>query len=192
MHQTVRCLRKCYEGVKLQTLFLYLFEEAFFQTTSKTLEATEGPEIWSRYFQSSFNDFKICVAPENKGDIRASYAVPQVALNSRGSLDFGWDITDHRKRGAPSGSVNFVFVSCGTAVHLERHEKIRNIFCGIDDVPIYPPVVARPKRTGKQGKPVYRGKRPHVHKKSRCISTDFDMACLCFSCCRGSLQLQHY
>ena len=60
------------------------------------------------------------------------------------------------------------------------------------DVPIYRPVLARPKRTGKQGKPVYRGKRPHVHKKSRCISTDFDMACLCFSCCRGSLQLQYY
>ena len=61
------------------------------------------------------------------------------------------------------------------------------------DVPIYRPVVARPKRTGKQGKPVYRGKRPHVHKKSRCISTDFDMACLCFSCCcRGSLKLQYY
>ena len=37
-------------------------------------------------------------------------------------------MTDHRKRGAPSGSVNFVFVSCGTAVHLERHEKISNIF----------------------------------------------------------------
>ena len=52
--------------------------------------------------------------------------------------------------------------------------------------------VARPKRTGKQGKPVYRGKRPHVHKKSRCISTDVDMACLCFSCCRDSLQLQYY
>ena len=77
-----------------------------------------------------FDDFKICVAPENNGDIRASYAVPQVALNSRGSLDVGWDMTDHRKRGAPSGSVNFMFVSCGTAVHLERHEKIRNIFCG--------------------------------------------------------------
>ena len=77
-----------------------------------------------------FDDFKICVAPENKGDMRASYAVPQVALNSKGSLDVGWDMTDHRKRGAPSGSVNFVFVSCGTAVHLERHENIRNIFCG--------------------------------------------------------------
>ena len=63
---------------------------------------------------------------------------------------------------------------------------------GTVDGPIYRPVVARPKRTGKQGKPVYRGKRPHVHKKSRCISTDFDMACLCFSCCRGSLQLQYY
>ena len=37
-------------------------------------------------------------------------------------------MTDHRKRGAPSGSVNFVFVSCGTAVHLERHEKMSNIF----------------------------------------------------------------
>ena len=81
-------------------------------------------------FSKFFDDFKICVAPENKGDIRASYAVPQVALNSRGSLDVGWDMTDHRKRGAPSGSVNFVFVSCGTAVHIERHEKIRNIFCG--------------------------------------------------------------
>ena len=34
-----------------------------------------------------------------------SYAVQQVALNSRGSLDIGWDMTDHRKRGAPSGSV---------------------------------------------------------------------------------------
>ena len=173
-----------------------------FQTISKTPEATEGPEIWSRYFQSFFDDFKICVAPENKGDVRVVYAVPQVALNSRGSLDVGWDMTDHRKRGAPSGSVpssrprqrsrptsdreeilqrmkvaavilfvlstvvtsvvvhrcllgsilerneyyarekrerennrgvteNFVFVSCGTtAVQLERHEKIRNIFCG--------------------------------------------------------------
>ena len=80
-------------------------------------------------FSKFFDDFKICVAPENKGDIRASYAVPQVALNSRGSLDVGWDMTYHRKRGAPSRSVNFVFVSCGTAVHLVGHEKIRNIFC---------------------------------------------------------------
>ena len=79
-------------------------------------------------FSKFFDDFKICVAPENKGDIRASYAVPQVALNSRGSLEVGWDMTDYRKRGAPSGSVNFVFISCGTAVNLERHEKIRNIF----------------------------------------------------------------
>ena len=79
-------------------------------------------------FSKFFDDFKVCVAPENKGDIRASYAVPQVALNSRGSLDVGWDMTNHRKRGAPSGSVNFVFVSCGTPVHLERHEKIRNIY----------------------------------------------------------------
>ena len=81
-------------------------------------------------FSKFFDDFKICVAPESKGDIRASYAVPQVALNSRGSPDVGWDMADHRKRGAPSSSVSFVFVSCGTAVHLERHEKIRNIFCG--------------------------------------------------------------
>ena len=81
-------------------------------------------------FSKFFDDFKICVAPENKGDIMASDAEPQVALNSRGSLDVVWDMTDHKKRGAPSGSVNFVFVSCGTAVHLERHEKIRNTFCG--------------------------------------------------------------
>ena len=67
------------------------------------------------------------------------------------------------------------------------------LHCTTVGVPIYRPVVARrPKRTGKQGKPVYRGKRPYVHKKSRCISTDFDMACLCFSCSRGSLQLQYY
>ena len=25
---------------------------------------------------------------------------------------------------------NFLFVNCGTAVQLERHEKIRDIFCG--------------------------------------------------------------
>ena len=81
-------------------------------------------------FSKFFDDFKICVGPEDKGEIRASYAVPQVAFNSRGSLHVGWDMTDHRKRGAPSGSVNFVFVSCGTAVHLKRHEKIRTIFCG--------------------------------------------------------------
>ena len=79
-------------------------------------------------FSKFFDDFKICVAPENKGDIRASYAVPQVALNSKGSPDVAWDMTDHRKRRAPSGSVNFVFVFGGTAVHLERHEKIRIIF----------------------------------------------------------------
>ena len=73
-------------------------------------------------FSKFFDDFKICVAPENKDAIRASYAVPQVALNSRGSLDVGWDMTDHRKRSAPSGLLNFVFVFCRTAVHLERHE----------------------------------------------------------------------
>ena len=56
-------------------------------------------------FSFLFADFKICVAPANKGDISASYAVPQVALNSRGSLDIGWDMTDRRKRGAPSRSV---------------------------------------------------------------------------------------
>ena len=54
----------------------------------------------------TFSDLQICVAPAHKGDIRASYAVPpQVALNSRGSLDIGWDMADRRKRGAPSGSV---------------------------------------------------------------------------------------
>ena len=62
-----------------------------------------------RLFSKFFDDSKILIAPENKGDTRASYAVPQVALNSRGSLDVGWDMTDHRNRGAPSGSVNFVF-----------------------------------------------------------------------------------
>ena len=53
----------------------------------------------------AFSPCQICVAPAHKGDIRASYAVPQVALNSRGSLDFGWAIADRRKRGAPSDSV---------------------------------------------------------------------------------------
>ena len=52
-----------------------------------------------------FSDFQISVTPANKGDIRASYVVPQVALNSRGSLDIGWDMADRRKRGAPAGSV---------------------------------------------------------------------------------------
>ena len=32
-------------------------------------------------------------------------------------------MTDHRKRYALSGLLNLVFVSCGTAVHLERHER---------------------------------------------------------------------
>ena len=101
-------------------------------------------------FSKFFDDFKICVAPENKGDIRASYAIPQVALNSRGSLDVGWDMTDHRKRGAPSGSVNFVFVSCGTAVHLERHEKIRNVFCGTSVSHNVPRAVSHIQRIGCQ------------------------------------------
>ena len=56
-------------------------------------------------FSFFFDDFKICVAPANKGGIRASYVVPQVALNRRGSLDIDWDMADRRKRGAPSGSV---------------------------------------------------------------------------------------
>ena len=79
-------------------------------------------------FSIFFDDFKICVAPENKGDIRASNAVPQVVLNSRGSLDVGWDMTDHRKRGALSGLLNLVFVSYGTAVHLGRHERYVTFF----------------------------------------------------------------
>ena len=177
-------------------------------------------KTWSKtylepLFSKFFYDFKICVAPENKGDIRASYAVPQVALNSRDNLDVGWDTTNHRKRGAPAGSVpssrprqrsrpssdrekipqrmkaaavivlvlstvvtsvvvhrllrpilerneyyacekrerenrgvteNFVFVSCGTAVHLERHEKIRNIFCGTSGVVVAVNVVSRIQR----------------------------------------------
>ena len=149
-------------------------------------------------FSKFFDDFKICVAPENKGR-HTPYHKSHSTVHSRGSLDVGWDITDHRKCGAPSGSVrssrprqrsnpsshreeilqrmkaaavivlvlstvvtsvvihrllrpilerneyyasgkrerenrgvteNILFVSCGTAVHLERHEKIRNIFCG--------------------------------------------------------------
>ena len=103
-------------------------------------------------FSKFFYDFKICVAPENKGDIRASYAVPQVALNSRGSLDLGWEMTDHRKkRGAPSGSVNFVFVCCSTAVHLERHEKMRKFLWYISLLLLlfltFSVSVANPKKT---------------------------------------------
>ena len=50
----------------------------------------------------NFSPFQICVAPAHKGDVRASYAVPQVALNSRGSLDIGEATADRRKCGAPS------------------------------------------------------------------------------------------
>ena len=70
-------------------------------------------------------------------------------------------MTDHRKRDAPSGSVNFVFVSCGTAVHLERHEKIRNIFCGTSVLLLllfrekmfltFSVLVANPKKTTLHG-----------------------------------------
>ena len=38
--------------------------------------------------------------------------------------------SEKRERENRGVTENFVFVSCGTAVHLERHEKIRNIFCG--------------------------------------------------------------
>ena len=91
----------------------------------KLWKLPRGPEIWSHYFQS----FLTISNSVQHRKIRASYAVPQVALNSRGSPDVGWDMTDHRKRGAPSGSVNFVFVSCGTAVHLERHQKMLLCCC---------------------------------------------------------------
>ena len=53
----------------------------------------------------TFSDFQICVAPAHKGGIRVVYAVLQVALNSRGSLDIGWKMADRRKHGAPSGLV---------------------------------------------------------------------------------------
>ena len=76
----------------------------FFQTISKTPEATGALRFGAVIF-IFFSDFQICVEPANKGDIRASYAVPQVALNSRGSLDIDWDMADRRKRGAPSVSV---------------------------------------------------------------------------------------
>ena len=39
--------------------------------------------------------------------------------------------SEKRERKNRGVTENFVFVSCGTTVvHLERHEKIRNIFCG--------------------------------------------------------------
>ena len=40
--------------------------------------------------------------------------------------------SEKRKRESKNRGVtdNFVSVSCGTAVQLERHEKTRNIFCG--------------------------------------------------------------
>ena len=42
--------------------------------------------------------------------------------------------SEKRERENRGVTENFVFVSCGTAVHLERHEKIRNIFCGTSSV----------------------------------------------------------
>ena len=43
---------------------------------------------------------------------------------------------------------SFVFVSCGTAVHLERHGKIRNISCGTSVVVVV--VVSHIQRIGCQ------------------------------------------
>ena len=63
-----------------------------------------GPKILEPLTSKFWSLFQICVVPAHKGDIRASYAVPQVALNSRGSLDIGWAMANRRKRGAPSGS----------------------------------------------------------------------------------------
>ena len=62
---------------------------------------------------------QICVAPAHMGDIRASYAVAQVAFNSRGNLDIGLAMADHRKRGAPLGSVPFL-LDRGSAPDLVR------------------------------------------------------------------------
>ena len=43
-----------------------------------------------------------------------------------------YDASEKRERERENRGVteNFVLISCGTAVHLKRHEKIRNIFCG--------------------------------------------------------------
>ena len=69
------------------------------------MEDTGGAKNLESLVSKSLSPFQICVALAHKGDIRTSYAVPQVALNSRGSLDIGWAMADRRKRGAPSGSV---------------------------------------------------------------------------------------
>ena len=59
-----------------------------------------------------WSPFQICVAPAHKGDIRTSYVVPLVALNSRGSLDIGWAMAGSRKRVAPSGSAFGGCIAC--------------------------------------------------------------------------------
>ena len=79
-------------------------KEAFFQTIKKFRKLLRALIFGAGIF-SFFRDFLIFVAPANKGDIGASYAVPQAALNSRGNLDIGWDMADRRKHGAPSGLV---------------------------------------------------------------------------------------
>ena len=65
-----------------------------------------GPENSEPLASRFFEPFPICVKLAHKGDIRASYAVPQVAFNSRGSLKF---------------------FSCGTEVQLECPENKPNI-----------------------------------------------------------------
>ena len=73
---------------------------------SKNFGSYWGPRNLEPLAFNIFSPFQICVAPAHKGDIRASYAVPQVVLNSTGSLDIGWAMADRRnKRGAPSGLV---------------------------------------------------------------------------------------
>ena len=60
-------------------------KEAFFQTNKKLRKLLRALRFGAVIF-IFFSDFQTCVAPANKGDIRVSYAVPQVALNSGGSL----------------------------------------------------------------------------------------------------------
>ena len=79
-----------------------------FPKTRKLLGAQKFGAVSFQFW----SPFQICEAPAHKGDIRASYAVPQVTLNSRGSLDIGWAMADRRKRGAASGSAFRGWMHC--------------------------------------------------------------------------------
>ena len=112
-------------------------------------------------------------------------------FNSRGSLDIGWAMVDHRKRGALFVFVNpfllgFPIVFCGTAVQLECSEKKRNIMQqqesrtpATHDTRSPSHTLERNEYYASEERETYREKEKERKRENRGVTENFEVSPVC-------------